>query len=183
MNQVFRPAEFFPLPDGTRVAPVLNPWDVNARLLPRDALPGASLAVGEIPGGGISKPHLHPIVSQVMWVLDGALQIRMKGVQDGSAYELHAPAGTGVLTEPMTFLQLVNPDPARIARVLYIVTPAYVYLPGEDGYDDALVFEQTWEQLAAEGFPTDRVGDLDTVRLRRAAAADSRYMFRCRKPA
>jgi hypothetical protein len=172
MNRVFRPIQFFPLPDGTRVAPVLNPWDVNARELPGTALPGASLAVGEIPGGGSSKPHLHPIVSQVTWVLEGALVIRMKGLQDAGDYELELPAGAGVLTEPMTFFQLVNADTARVARVLYIVTPAYVYQPGEGGYDDAVVFEQTWEQLAAEGFPAGRVGDLEAVRRRRAAALE-----------
>jgi hypothetical protein len=172
MNHVFRPAGFFPLPDGTRVAPVLNPWDANARGLPPAALPGASVAVGEIPGGGSSKPHLHPIVSQVTWVLEGTLRIRMKGPHDGGAYELELPAGAGVLTEPMTFLQLVNADTRRIARVLYIVTPAYIHLPGEGGYEDAVVFEQTWEQLVAEGFPAGRVGDLEATRRRRAAALE-----------
>jgi hypothetical protein len=172
MNHVFRPAQFFALSDGTRVAPVLNPLDVNARGLRGTALPGASLAVGEIAGGGRSKPHLHPIVSQATWVLEGSLRIRTKGGRDTGGYELEVPAGAGVLTEPMTFLQLINADTACVARVLYLVTPAYIYLPGEDGYDDAVVFEQTWEQLAAEGFPTDRVGDLQAVRLRRATALE-----------
>jgi len=168
MDHVFRPARFFPLPDGTRVAPVLSPWDVDARGSGTAALPDASLALGEIPAGGVSKPHLHPLVSQVTWVLDGALRVRMKGLRDAGAYELHVPAGVAVLTEPMTFLQLVNVDTARVAKVLYMVMPAYVYAPGEHGYDDAVVFEQTWEQLAAEGFPTGRVGDVEAVRGRRA---------------
>jgi hypothetical protein len=170
MNRIFEPTQFFPLPDGTRVAPALNPWDINARDLPWDALPGASLAVGEIPGGCMSKPHLHPIVTQITWVLEGALRVRMKGSQDRQAYELHVAAGSGVLTEPLTFLQFLNPDATSMARVLYIVTPAYIYLPGEEGYDDALVFEQTWEQLAAAGFPLDATGNLDVVRARRARA-------------
>jgi glyoxylate utilization-related uncharacterized protein len=170
MNRVLRPAQFFALPDGTRVAPVLNPWDANACDLGEIPLSGASVAVGEIPSGGSSKPHLHPIVSQVTWVLEGALRIRMKGPQDPSGYELAAPAGSGVLTEPMTFFQLVNADSARTARVLYIVTPAYVYLPGEGGYEDAVALEQSWEQLAAAGFPTNQVGDLQALRRRRAAA-------------
>jgi hypothetical protein len=172
MNHVYRPAGFFPLPDGTRVAPVLNPWDANARGLPPAALPGASVAVGEIPGGGSSKPHLHPIVSQVTWVLHGALRVRMKGVGDAKAYELNVAAGAGVLTEPMTFLQLVNEDPGRVAYVLYIVTPAYIHLPGEGGYEDAVVFEQTWEQLAANGFPAGQVGDLEAIRRQRACAVE-----------
>jgi hypothetical protein len=183
MNRVFEPVQFFPLPDGTRVAPVLNPWDFNARGLPPDALPGASLAVGEIPRGGASKPHLHPLVTQVTWLLEGMLRIRMKGPRDAAPYAIDLAAGQGVLTEPMTFFQLVNPHAAHVARMLYIVTPAYVYLPGENGYDDAVVFEESWEALAAAGFPAARAGSIDAIQARRARAlATLGASFRCGGP-
>jgi hypothetical protein len=170
MNRVFEPQQFFALPDRTQVAPVLNPWDVNACALPRELLPGASIAVGEIAAGQACKPHLHPIVTQVTWVLDGALQVRMKGARDPHAYELNVAAGSAILTEPMTFLQLVNADETRVARVLYIVTPAYVHLPGADGYDDAVVFDLSWEELTAADFSVAASDLLATARGRRATA-------------
>jgi hypothetical protein len=170
MNRVFEPVLFFPLPDGTWLAPVLSPWDVNARSMGQDALPGASIAVGEIAAASASKPHLHPIVTQVTWLLEGALRVRMKGRQDAAPYELNLAAGQGVLTEPMTFFQLVNPGAARAARALYVVTPAYVYVPGEEGYDDAVVYEQSWEELTAAGFPTGSVDPVEMARTKRATA-------------
>jgi hypothetical protein len=171
MNRVFEPLQFFALPDGTRVAPVLNPWDVNACAPPSESLPGASIAVGEIAGGQASKPHLHPIVTQVTWVVDGALRVRMKGSRDPQPYELNVVAGSGILTEPMTFLQVVNADEARVARVLYVVTPAYVHLPGADGYDDAVVFDLSWEELTAVGFPTGAIDLAEVARSRAMAVA------------
>jgi len=77
-----------------------------------------------------------------------------------------------VLTEPMTFLQLVNPDALQAARVLYVVTPAYVYLPGENGYDDAVVFYASWDELARDGFSTLAISDRDAIRRQRASAQD-----------
>jgi mannose-6-phosphate isomerase-like protein (cupin superfamily) len=170
MRRLFEAVQFFPVPDGTRVAPVLNPYDANAHSVRRDGLPGASLAVGELAPGCVSKPHLHPVVSQVTWVLEGAMLVRMKGPGDDQPYELQVSRGQGVLTEPMTFFQLVNPDAIHAARVLYVVSPAYLYLPGVDGYDDAVVFHETWEQLAAERFRARGVNDIETARARRARA-------------
>ena len=172
MKRVLEPTQFFALPDGTEVAPVVNPWDLNALGLSLDCLPGTSVAMGRIAAGTATQPHLHPLVTQLTWLLEGRLRVRMKGARDAAPYELDLVAGQGALTEPMTFLQLVNPDAARIARVLYVATPAYVYLPGVDGYDDAVVLEQTWDELAKAGFPTDIAGDLDVTRARRARAMD-----------
>jgi hypothetical protein len=108
----------------------------------------------------------------VTWVLDGRLRVRMKEPSSADPYELEVGRGAGVLTEPMTFLQLVNPDALQAARVLYVVTPAYVYLPGENGYDDAVVFDASWDHLAREGFPTLAIADPDVIRLQRASAQD-----------
>jgi len=170
MNHLFEAGKFFSVPDGTRVAPLFNPFAANAPALPPDAFGTASLALGEIPPGVASRPHLHPVVSQIAWVLEGSLLVRMKGSSDTQAYELKVAAGQAVLTEPMTLLQLVNPDRRRPARTLYVVTPPYVSLP-EDGYDDAVVLEQDWEALAENGFPMPRI-DLDAVGQRRLAALE-----------
>jgi hypothetical protein len=96
----------------------------------------------------------------------------MKEPSSPDPYELEVGRGAGVLTEPMTFLQLVNPDALQSARVLYAVTPAYVYLPGENGYDDAVVFDASWDDLAREGFSTLAIADPDVIRLHRARAQD-----------
>jgi hypothetical protein len=172
MNRLFTAERFFLVPDGTRVAPVFNPLDLNARELPIDLLQGASLALGEIAPGCASQPHLHPIVSQVTWVLEGELLVRMKGPGSGAAYELGVGRGEAVLTEPMTFIQLVNARHDAAARVLYVVTPAYVHAPGADGYDDAVVLSQTWEELAAAGFPLAWAPDPEAAASRRALALE-----------
>jgi len=166
MNRVFRVEKMFPIPDDTLIAPVLNAWDVNERTLPISAFPGASMAVGEIRAGSASKVHLAPLVSQVAWVLHGTVRIRMKGPNDARSYTLEVEQAQGVLTEPLTFLQFINPDPVAAAQVLYIVAPAYVY-EGGSGYDDARVFDQSWEELERLGFPLESVGDV-------AAIADAR---------
>jgi len=171
MQRIFEGKAMFPVADGTLVGPVLNFYDLNERGLPPEALAGASIATGEIPAGWASNPHLHPVVTQVTWLLAGRLRVRMKDPYVVAAYELTLRSGQAVLTEPMTFLQLVNPNPTRVARVLYVVTPAYVHLPGAGGYDDAIVFEQTWEALTHSGFPLPRI-DADEIRWERARAQD-----------
>jgi hypothetical protein len=107
MKRVLEPCRFFPVRDGTQIAPVLNSWDANAQARAVDTFAGASLAVGEIPPQCASRPHLHPLVAQVTWVLDGRLRVRMKEPSSPDPYELELGRGAGVLTEPMTFLQLV----------------------------------------------------------------------------
>lgn len=171
MQHIFQPGQFFVVADGTSVAPLLNPFDANATGVPAELLGGASLAVGEIAPASVSQPHLHPLVSQVTWVLSGHLRARMRSA-DAAPYELDVAAGQAVLTEPMTFLQLANPDPQRPLRLLYVVTPAYVHSPGPDGYEDAVVFEGSWEELAREGFPLERIGDREAIGRRRASALD-----------
>jgi hypothetical protein len=169
MNRVFEAREFFPVPDGTRVAPVFSPFDINQSGLPPGAFEEASVAVGEIPPGVASRAHLHPVVSQVTLVLEGNLLVRMKGLGETQAYELAVAAGQAVLTEPMTLLQLINPDRQRTVRTLYVVTPAYVSLPGADGYDDAVVLDEDWETLVQARSPAPRI-DVDAVKQRRLAA-------------
>jgi mannose-6-phosphate isomerase-like protein (cupin superfamily) len=171
MNRLFEAREFSSVADGTRVAPVFNAFDANSPALPPDAFGKASLALGEIRPGAASRPHLHPVVSQVTWVLEGSLLVRMKALSEAQDYELRVAAGQAVLTEPMTLLQLVNADRERTARTLYVVTPAYVSLPGADGYDDAVVLDQDWEFLAQSGFPMPQI-DGDAVKRRRLAALE-----------
>jgi hypothetical protein len=176
VNRVLRPLDFLSVADGTRLSCVLNPWDAHSSArpidlpLPIDRLGEMSIAMGEILPAAASKPHLHPIVSQVTWVLDGRLRARMKGPGETDPYELEASAGQAILTEPLTFLQLINADYEAVLRVLYVVTPAFVSLPGADGYDDAIVFDQTWEQLTQSGFHEAERVDTQSVRTQRELA-------------
>ena len=180
MKRIFQCGPLFPIADGTSVSPVFNPWDINEGSLPLEAFEGASIAVGEIAAGGTSRPHLHPVVSQVTWLLEGALLVRMKNANTAEPYELVLEPGQAVLTEPMALLQLCNRSNARIARVMYAVTPAYVHVPGVDGYDDALVLDQSWESLARLGFQLPDI-DLGTVRSRREAAQASLRLYKTGK--
>jgi hypothetical protein len=75
-------------------------------------------------------------------VARGRLRIKLKdGVLDLGSEE-------GAVALPGTYLQLINPSP-RECRVLYIVSPPYVFLKrkGRIVYDDAVVFGGDWDDL------------------------------------
>lgn len=72
MKQVFRIKEGFIVPDGTKIYPFLNAKD-SMSSLPFDLLDGFSIAAGEIFPGTQSKIHIHPLITQVTFVLKGKL--------------------------------------------------------------------------------------------------------------
>lgn len=180
MKRIFRIASSLRVPDGTLVSPFLNARDSTSGL-PFDLLPGFSLAAGTIEPASRSKIHVMPFVTQVTFVRRGVLTVRMKAPDDNEPHALTVNPDEAVVTEPGTFLQLIN-DSDRDCEVLYTVSPAYVfeYSDGRVIYDDSVVLDETWDQLAAVRWRAART--LPTPEQRRQAesrlAEKSRSMGR-----
>ena len=87
MKRVFTIGKPFRVPDGTLVSPFLNPKDSMSGL-PFDLLKGFSLAAGTIEPKTKSKIHVMPFVTQVTFVRQGELTVRMKGHPDRTHYAL-----------------------------------------------------------------------------------------------
>jgi mannose-6-phosphate isomerase-like protein (cupin superfamily) len=152
MKQVFRVVEPYRVPDGTLVSPFLNCKDSKSGL-PFDLLEGFSLAAGTIEPKTRSKIHLLPFVTQVTFVRQGNLRVRMKGPRDDDSYSLNVRTDEAVITEPGTFFQLMNDEPES-CEVLYIVSPAYLFEMSNEHiiYDDSVVFEENWDYLKSSGW-------------------------------
>jgi mannose-6-phosphate isomerase-like protein (cupin superfamily) len=149
MNRLFRIPPPLRVPDGTLVSPFLNARDSTSRL-PFDLLTGFSLAAGTIEPGSQSKIHVMPFVTQVTFVRRGTLTARMRARTADEAYALSVQHDEAIVTEPGTFLQLVN-DTREPCDVLYIVSPAYVFefVDGRVVYDDSVVLDESWTELEA----------------------------------
>lgn len=150
MNQLFTINNFTRVPDGTLVAPFLNSKDSNSGL-PVDLLDDISIAAGVIEPGVSSKIHVMPLVTQITFVLQGKINICMKDALNDTPYSQTLGPQQAIITEPGTFFQLIN-DSAKPCQVLYIVSPAYVFLLAANGeliYDDAIVLDEDWAALAA----------------------------------
>lgn len=158
MRRVFSAGSGFVVADGTRVLPLLE-------LLDEGGGTTISLALGEVGPGVTSRIHVHPIVAQVTLVLAGTITATMKDASEPAPYTLEVGESSAVLTPPGTLLQLANPT-ARLARVLYVVTPAWV---GDAEYDDAVVLEGDFADLERSGWHVPELADLAAVRARRAA--------------
>jgi mannose-6-phosphate isomerase-like protein (cupin superfamily) len=147
MNKIFKASDLFNVPDGTKVASLFSSTDLLSNAAAsKESL---SIAIGEIPPGTKSKIHVHPVVSQVTFVLDGAISIYMKDRFSSEKYKLEVKKNEAVLTQEGTFFQLVN-ESDDICRVIYIVTPEFLFeaIDGEVTYNDAIVLEEDWEELA-----------------------------------
>ena len=144
MNRAFSAHEFFDVPDGTQVGPVVNTGEMGLAF-DESADGSMSIAAGQIRAGTSSQIHIHPLVTQVTYVISGALTITMQDAPGLPQYDIPVCAGQATLCEAGTAFQLNNPGDG-VAHVLYIVCPAYVYEPGEDApvYDDAVVVGADW---------------------------------------
>lgn len=169
MNRIFQIPAPHRVPDGTLVSPFLNSRD-NTSGLPFELLEGFSLAAGTIEPEAQSRIHVMPFVTQVTFVRRGALTVWMKAAGDDQPYVLTLNPDEAVVTEPGTFLQLVNVSD-QACEALYIVSPAYVFefSDGRVVYDDSVVLDETWEQLAAANGRTAKA--LPTLEQRRQAEA------------
>jgi hypothetical protein len=171
MNHVFKLENGFIVPDGTKVFPFLNPRDSESHL-PWDLTGDVSLAVGEIAPQSQSKIHIHPLVTLITWVISGTLQIKMKDPEHDEPYIVTLEAQQAASTQPQTFLQHINTTDS-LCRVLYIVSPAYVFLIGEDGnvvYDDAVVVDMDWKELAEQQWHVPGIADINQVNYARNQA-------------
>lgn len=141
LNRIFRRGKGAIVPDGTRVYPYLNPLDSTSGL-PAGLFGGASVALGVIRSRQRSRIQMHPLVTVIFWVVSGRLRIQLKD------HVLKLGPENGAVALPGTYLQLINPG-ARQCRVLYIVSPPYVFLKRKRKvvYDDAMVFGYEWDRL------------------------------------
>lgn len=172
MNKVFAAGEGFTVPDGTVVHSVLDSTTLAGG--PGERAEDISVAVGHILPNTTSKIHVHPVVTQVTWVLSGDLTVTMKDSAAGASYTLEVPAEHAVLTPPGTFFQMANRTSAD-CRVLYIVAPTFVFVTDEDGeviYNDALVLAHEWDELEAMGWTLAEVADIDAIHAARREALE-----------
>jgi hypothetical protein len=158
------------VPDGTRVYPFLNPLDSTSGL-PLKLFSGVSVALGELRPGQASKIHMHPLVTMIVWVVSGRLSLKLKDPQSNTPYTLRLRGEHGAVVRPGTFLQLINMEGAP-CRVLYIVSPAYVFLKLRNKlvYDDAIVFDAGWDELARLRWRPAAVPKLAAMRTARERA-------------
>jgi hypothetical protein len=88
MHKVFQPRGYFKVPDGTEVSPFLNATDVSQDDVPWNALGDLSIASGRIGRHVHSSVHMHPIVTQVTYVVSGSLTVRVMDPGAPEAYQL-----------------------------------------------------------------------------------------------
>lgn len=147
LNRVFRPGGFVPAPDGTEVDAFLNPADARTARLP--GMPeGVGLAAGRIGPGVTSAIHVHPVVTQVTYVVAGELTVRMRESEGVAPLECAVGPGEAVVAEPGMPIQFANRTETAV-HVLYVTSPAYV-TSDEDGYDDAILLDDWSASLSDE---------------------------------
>jgi hypothetical protein len=170
MKSIFTAGEGFLAPDGTIVYSVLDP--AALRRVSGEWMEELSIALGEIPPHTSSKIHVHPVVTQATWLLSGELILRMKDDRASAPYTLELSPERAVVTQPGTFFQLVN-QTSQACRVLYFVTPAFIFevdAAGEVIYNDALVVQHDWDDLAEMDWLLPELGDWETLRSAREEA-------------
>lgn len=146
MNNVFGIPGPIIVPDGTELHEIIGPRILSELGLRSND--GISVALGKLPAGIVSKVHVHPVVWHFTWVRKGELTVKMKDTESNKPYKLTLSKDHGVLTEAGTFFQLINGSDKE-CEVYYIVGPAFVFELSEGSvrYNDAVVFDQSWEQL------------------------------------
>jgi mannose-6-phosphate isomerase-like protein (cupin superfamily) len=164
-EQVFAIRDWIEVPDGTSVSPFFNPKDCTSNL-PWDLLDDLSIAAGEIQAE--STIQILPIVTQIIFVLSGKLEVVTKGPEDEAPKSVLVNAHEAVLNKPGSFFQLCNRG-QEPCRVLYIVSPAYLFEMDEEGsvvYDDAVIVKGGWDELEQNHW---QPFGLDSVEAKRTA--------------
>jgi mannose-6-phosphate isomerase-like protein (cupin superfamily) len=173
MNRVFSIKNPIRVPDGTIVYPFLNPKDSTSEL-PWDLIDDFSISAGEIEARVKSKIHVMPLVTQVTFVLSGSLEVRMKDPGGDACYALQLGPEQAVITRPGTFFQLIN-HTNEPCRVLYIVSPAYLFELDASGnvvYDDSIVLDEDWDELARLDWQPAKLKDTEVMAEERRQAAE-----------
>lgn len=170
MNRIFCVRDGIAVPDGTVVHSVIDPGQLQRDgLLMMEEL---SVALGALPSGTKSRIHVHPIVHHLTWVLSGKLTLKMKDTEASSPYMLDLAERQAAITEPGTFFQLINRSNAA-CQALYIVSPAFVLEiddRGEVRYNDAVVLDATWGELAQLKWKIPELVDLQFTKKKRNEA-------------
>ncbi|MBS0653284.1 MAG: hypothetical protein JSR39_07125 [Verrucomicrobia bacterium] len=165
-QEVFSIRNWIEVPDGTLVAPFFNPKDCTSHL-PWDLIDEVSIAAGEIRKE--TMIHTMPLVTQIVFVLSGSLEVIIKEAKDDLPKVLHAEANEAVLTKAGSLFQLRNRGEGS-CRVLYIVSPAYLFEMDEAGsvvYDDAFIVKESWEQLKQQRWKPFQLPSLESLRTAR----------------
>ena len=90
----------------------------------------------------------------------------MMELGDDQPYSLELVTGQAALTEPGTYLQFVNAS-SKSCRVLYIVSPAYVF---DEAYDDSVVLDFAWDQPERLNWEvTDQIKNATSLKSRKEA--------------
>jgi len=126
------------------------------------------IAAGIIEPQTKSKIHIMPFVDQVTFVLMGSLVVKMKNKSNPLPYTLELSINQAILTKRGTLSQLRN-ESYFPCTVLYIVNPAYLYEKSKDRviYDDAVEFDEEWNELKKSGWILKR--RLPTIKQRKEA--------------
>ena len=98
----------------------------------------------------------------------------MKDHEHDELYIITLEVQQATLTKPQTFLQHISTTD-ELSRVLYIVSPGYVFLMEVDGrvaYDDPAVTDLGWEALAQQQYHFPGTADLDKVGIARQIALE-----------
>ena len=164
LKGLFRPGGFVPAPDGTEIDPFLNPADARTAGVP--GMPdGFSVAAGRIGPGVTSAIHVHPVVTQVTYVVAGELTVRTRESEGAGPRECAVGPGEALVAEPGMPIQFANRTDTAV-HVLYVTSPAYV-TSGDDGYDDAVLLDDWSASLSDEDLRRAAGRRLAVLRARR----------------
>ena len=166
MKTLFEPGGFVAARDGTEIDPFLNPADSSEEV---DALPGIfgrmSAAAGRLRAGVTSAIHVHPVVSQITYVVSGRLTVKTLRRGQRVPEEFDVRTGAAVVSEAGVPVQFLNNTQEDVA-VFYVVSPGYV---SDDAYDEAIMLDD-WNRSLSDA-------DLARARERRAAALRRRKVL------
>lgn len=164
MNRIYRIEKGIVVPDGTEVFEIIGPVQSSKTGLP--IVEEQSLAFGKLDPGEKSSVHVHPIISHLTWVVSGTLTVGMKDPASKEMYYINVRPRETLLTQPGTYFQLLN-NSSDVVEILYIVSPAFIYEVADDGtvlYNDQIVLDMDWEQLALCNWTIPELADMHKIR-------------------
>ena len=158
------------VPDGTKVFPIVDPG--LQRLSNTKITEELSFAYGEIDPGVKSNIHVHPICTQITFVLSGELEVCMKDKDCEDMYSLNLKDSESILTNPGSFFQLIN-NGQEVCKLLYQCAPGFVLELDGDGnsvYNDAVVLPYSWNELKEMSWNIPELEDIEDIRKSRFEA-------------
>lgn len=163
---VFSIDHWIQVTDGTSVAPFFNPKDCTSKL-PWDLVEHLSIAAGEIETE--STIQTLPLVTQITYVLSGTLEVVIKTADQTEPVRLAVEANQAVLMKPGSLFQFKNTGD-KACRVLYIVSPAYLFEMDASGgvlYDDAFIVTESWDELRKQNWKPNGLPCLEAMKAAR----------------